>query len=176
MGHGTDDVSIKLSKFTYHQNGVGGLASTNRIYIFKPSANTPLAITSIPHEIGHALFGLSDEYASDGGRLDVLRCPACGAEYHPSDSQGKNQVGRSDQSATPLPTEENAVEAGTLGLYTIHKDCTVRPLPQGIMGGGRYGVKSHEAWLGAVNERQIAVCSYAYLGNDVPLGRPCQLS
>ena len=169
LGHGIYDVSIKLSKFTYHQIGVGGLASTNRIYIFKPSANTPLAITSIPHEIGHALFGLSDEYASYGAGETCFDVEPAAPNITRQTDREKIKWGDLISPQTPLPTEENAVEAGTLGLYTIHKDCMYGPVPQGIMGGGRYGVKSHEAGWGAVNERQIRSVLHAYLGNDVPL-------
>jgi len=169
LGHGIYDVSIKLSRFTYHQIGVGGLASTNKIYIFKPSANTPLAITSIPHEIGHALFGLADEYPSyDYGGYCSGNEPATPNITHQTD-RARIKWGDLIGAQTAVPTDENAVEAGAIGLYTIHKDCLYNGVPQGVMGGGRYGVKSHDAGWGAINERQIRRVLHAYLGNDVPL-------
>lgn len=169
LGHGIYDVSIKLSKFTYHQHGVGGIASTNKIYIFKTTPGQPVALSAIPHEIGHALFGLTDEYPSYDPPQDCS----------PKDSLWPNVTRQTDRTKvpwadlikpdTPVPTDENVAEAGAIGLYTIYKDCLYNPVPQGIMGGGRYGTKGYQAGWGAVNERHIRSVLQAYLGSALPL-------
>ncbi len=55
-----------------------------------PSEVPYVAVTTLAHELGHAMFGLADEYVGDvfgyDGRLDLSSYPACAADWTEAES------------------------------------------------------------------------------------------
>lgn len=114
---------------------------------------------SIVHELGHALFGLDDEYAK-GACASTMEpnTPNTTLEKDPAKIKWRQLI----TPGTPVPTTTGNLPPGTIGLYPVEPTCPDRGKYKPILGS-MMNVNLDE-W-GAVNLQQILKVYAVYFGD-----------
>jgi hypothetical protein len=119
----------------------------------RPSTGTPFAnsvlvldsaylsggINDLPHELGHALFNLADEYVGEvygfDGRIDLSSWPSCAGDVEEADEWWGDVEGAVDPMVSIWVAEmEDA------GFAVPNREAVASLVEVGVVDGGCYGV------------------------------------